>query len=51
MKQETVVTERVTWYVLIDGWGNSTNMVELDRRLKEVAHAESKDKTGGSQEG
>ena len=48
-KQETVVTKRVMRYVSIDGWGNSTNLVETDRRLEEVVHVKIKGDTGGSQ--
>ena len=47
MKQETVITERVTWYVLINGRCNNTELVDTYKRLKEVAHAKNKGGTGG----
>ena len=49
MKQETVITKWVFWYILINGWGNNTDLVETYKRLYEVAHAKNKGGTGGSQ--
>ena len=47
MKQETVITKRVTWYVSINGRGNNNQLVDTYRRLEEVAHAKNKGRTGG----
>ena len=48
MKQETVITKRVTWYILINGQGNNTELVETYKRLYEVAHTKNKGDTGRS---
>ena len=48
MKQETVITKRVMWYVSINGRGNNNQLVETYRRLYEVAHAKNKGDTGRS---
>ena len=46
LKQETVIIERVTRYVSIDGRGNINDLVETDRRLENVAHVDRKGDTG-----
>ena len=47
MNQETVITKRVTWYIYINGLGDSTQLAKTYKRLYEVAHAKNKGGTGG----
>ena len=42
MNQETVITKRVTWYILINGQGNNSELVETYKRLYEVANTKNK---------
>ena len=46
MKQETVITKRVMWYISINGRDNSTELVDTYMRLDELAHAKNKCDTG-----
>ena len=48
MNQETVITKWVFWYILINGQGNNTELVETYKRLYEVAHTKNKGDTGRS---